>query len=410
MDQLLEKVRSLMDINEITDIMSAYLKMPIVIEDDQFSLLAYSSFYIDDFDEANKQTIFTKRWPLSILEKFIDKGIVDKLKTIPTPFRVAPLAEIGLNQRIVVSAKYNEQILGYIWVQETERQLIETEIDFLQAVSSHVGQLLYQQKQLQLKKKREKSNFYKKIMDDIFQTEAQLKWEAANMNISIPDAFVTIVFTAEPTSEEVFDELLEKVKFFAHSLPIHVELFIDPLKITVIIGYKHSSPQNLLACATELTSTVFNQFSHQQVYHGISREYSTIFLLKKSCQEALEVIKIAKFIGPANLPSFEYGKLGLFRYLESIFHYQKRMKDVNEDLLKLKQKDNESQTCLLQTLEVFLSQNCRLKPTAEKLFIHTNTLKYRLNQISELTSISFDSFHANCQLYIDLQLLKADSR
>lgn len=79
---------------------------------------------------------------------------------------------------------------------------------------------------------------------------------------------------------------------------------------------------------------------------------------------------------------------------------------MNEDLLKLKQKDEESQTNLLQTLEVYLEENCRLKQAAEKLFIHTNTLKYRLNQISELTEISFDDFHANCQLYIDLQILK----
>lgn len=82
------------------------------------------------------------------------------------------------------------------------------------------------------------------------------------------------------------------------------------------------------------------------------------------------------------------------------------MNYVNEDLLKLQQKDKEDHTSLLHTLEVYLSQNCRLKPTAERLFIHINTLKYRLNQITELTSISFDNFQTNCQLYIDLQMLK----
>ncbi|MFS0615719.1 PucR family transcriptional regulator [Lederbergia ruris] len=408
MDRLLKKVQSLTNLNEITDIMSAHLKMPIVMEDDQFSLLAYSSFYIDHFDEVNRQTIFTKHWPLSILEKFMEKGIVDKLKTNPKPFRVEPLREIGLNQRIVVSAKYNEQILGYIWIQETDRQLKDAEIDFLQAVSFYVGQLLYQQKKLKWKKEQEKSYFYKKIMDDMFQTEAQLKWEAANLNISIPDVFTTIVFTVNSSSEDMFDKLLEKVELFANSLTFHLDLFIDQLKITVILGYKHSSPKDLFVCASELTAAIFSQFSHRHVLHGISNEYSSILLLKRSYQEALEVIKIAKFIGPYNLPTYEYGKLGIFRYLEGISQYHKTWNDVNKDLLKLKQKDEESQTRLLQTLEVFLTQNCRLKPTAEKLFIHPNTLKYRLNQITELTSITFDSFEANCQLYIDLQLLKVD--
>ncbi|GIN57378.1 proline-responsive transcriptional activator PutR [Lederbergia ruris] len=408
MDRLLEKVQSLTNLNEITDIMSAHLKMPIVMEDDQFSLLAYSSFYIDHFDEVNRQTIFTKHWPLSILEKFMEKGIVDKLKTNPEPFRVEPLREIGLNQRIVVSAKYNDQILGYIWIQETDRQLKDTEIDFLQAVSFHVGQLLYQQKKLKWKKEQEKSSFYKRVMDDMFQTEAQLKWEAANLNISLPDVFTTVVFTVNSARKDESDKLLEKVELFANSLPFQVEVFIDQLKITVILGYKHPSSKNLIDCARELTAAVFSQFSNRSVFYGISNEYSSILLLKKSYQEALEVIKIAKFIGPTTLPTYEYGRLGIFRYLESISQYHKKWNDVNENLLKLKQKDKESQTRLLQTLEVFLSQNCRLKPTAEKLFIHPNTLKYRLNQITELTSITFDNFQENCQLYIDLQLLKVD--
>ncbi|RST72735.1 PucR family transcriptional regulator [Siminovitchia acidinfaciens] len=406
MDRLLEKIRSLTSIEEITEIISEYLKKPVVIEDEQFTLLAYSSFYIDQFDEANKQTIFTKRWTIPILEKFMDDGIVDQLKTIPEPFRVEKIEAIGLNQRVVVSARYKERVLGFIWVQETDHLLTDEEFGYLQEVSFHVGKLLYQKKQLKLKRDEEKNNFYKKVMDDTFQTEAQIKWEAANVNISMPDSFISIVFAVDPTSEEAFGELIEKVGLFANALKMPTHLFIDQLKVIVMIGSSLSSPKDLSIQANALVSSVLAQFSEEQVYAGISREYTSVIHLRKSYMEAIEVIRTAKFIGMEELPSFEYQKLGLFRYLEAIFHYQKQMDDVNPDLLKLKQKDDESQTSLLQTLEVYLEENCRLKHAAKKLYIHTNTLKYRLNQIEELTSIRFDDFHANCQLYIDLQIMK----
>lgn len=410
MDRLLEKIHSLTNIEEITEMISEYLKKPVVIEDEQFTLLAYSSFYIDQFDEANKQTIFTKRWTIPILEKFMDHGIVDQLKTIPVPFRVEKIDEIGLNQRVVVSAKYKDRVLGFIWVQETGSFLTDDQLSFLMDVSFHVGKLLYQNKQLKLKKDEEKNLFYKKVLGNAFQKEAQIKWEAANVNISLPDSFISIVFTVGPSSEKAFGELLEKVGLFANALKMPTQLFIDQLMIIVMIGSSLSSTKGLSIHADELTSSVLAQFSEEQVYAGVSREYSSVTRLRKSYLEAMEVIKTAKFIGLGELPSFEYEKLGLFRYLEEISHYQKKMDDVNEDLLKLQQKDEESQTSLLQTLQVYLEENCRLKQAAERLFIHTNTLKYRLNQITELTSITFDDFIKNCQLYIDLQIMKVNDR
>ncbi|MBD8004137.1 PucR family transcriptional regulator [Bacillus norwichensis] len=407
MERLLEKITSLTNIEEITELISQFLKKPVVIEDEQFSLLAYSSFYIDQFDEANKQTIFTKRWTIPILEKFMDEGIVDRLKTLPEPFRVEKIEDIGLNQRVVVSAKYKSRVFGFIWVQETDRTLTEDELSFLLDVSFHVGKLLYQNKQLKLKKDEQKNEFFKKILEDTFQTEAQIKWEAANVNIPIPDSFISIVFTVGPSSEESFGELLEKIGLFANTLKMPSHVFINQLMAVVLIGSSLSSPTDLKIHANTLVTSVLGQFNEEKVYTGISNQYTSVIHMRKSYLEAIEVIKTAKFIGIKELSSFEYKKLGLFRYLETILQQQKKMGDQNEDLLKLKQKDEESQTNLLQTLEIYLEESCRLKQAAEKLFIHTNTLKYRLNQINQLTEIDFDDFNQNCQLYIDLKIMKA---
>ncbi|MCO0600193.1 helix-turn-helix domain-containing protein [Peribacillus butanolivorans] len=401
----LEKILTLTNINDITDMVSTYLKKPVVIENDQFLLLAYSSYYIEHFDQANQQTIFTKHWPIPILEKFMDEGIVEQLKTVEHPFRVKQIEEIGLNQRVVVSAVHKGQVFGFIWVQETE-VMPDSDLEFLHEVSHHIGKLLYQKKQINMKKDEEKNEFYQKVIDEVYQTENQIKWEAANMSLLIPETFLVNVYTIAQSDAEHFDELTDTVSLFANALNHFSHVFTNQLKIIVLIGSNGKGKDLLSDSATDLTNTVLSQFNGQKVFSGIGNEYSSILQLRKSYLEALEVINAAKFIGkPEQLP-FQYSKLGIFRYLEMISNHHGKTNYINMDLQILQKKDQESQTKLLQTMEIFLLNNCRIKPTAEQLYIHTNTLKYRMNQIADLTSIDFDDFHSRIQLYVDLQLLK----
>ncbi|MBK5461608.1 PucR family transcriptional regulator [Peribacillus sp. TH27] len=401
----LEKILTLTNINDITDMVSTYLKKPVVIENDQFLLLAYSSYYIEHFDQANQQTIFTKHWPIPILEKFMDEGIVEQLKTVEHPFRVKQIEEIGLNQRVVVSAVHKGQVFGFIWVQETE-VMPDSDLEFLHEVSHHIGKLLYQKKQINMKKDEEKNEFYQKVIDEVYQTENQIKWEAANMSLLIPETFLVNVFTIAQSDAEHFDELTDTVSLFANALNHFSHVFTNQLKIIVLIGSNGKGKDLLSDSATDLTNTVLSQFNGQKVFSGIGNEYSSILQLRKSYLEALEVINAAKFIGkPEQLP-FQYSKLGIFRYLEMISNHHGKTNYINMDLQILQKKDKESQTKLLQTMEIFLLNNCRIKPTAEQLYIHTNTLKYRMNQIADLTSIDFDDFHSRIQLYVDVQLLK----
>ncbi|MCK2018399.1 PucR family transcriptional regulator [Peribacillus frigoritolerans] len=404
----LEKILTLTNINDITDMVSTYLKKPVVIENDQFLLLAYSSYYIEHFDQANRQTIFTKHWPIPILEKFMDEGIVEQLKTVEHPFRVKQIEEIGLNQRVVVSAVHKGQVFGFIWVQETEI-MTDSDLEFLHEVSHHIGKLLYQKKQINMKKDEEKNEFYQKVIDEVYQTENQIKWEAANMSLLIPETFLVNVFTIAQSDAEHFDELADTVSLFANALNHFTHVFTNQLKIIVLIGSNGKGKDLLTDSANDLTNTVLSQFTDKKVFPGIGNEYSSILQLRKSYLEALEVINAAKFIGePEQLP-FQYSKLGIFRYLEMISNHHTKTNYINTDLEILQKKDLESQTKLLQTLEIYLLNNCRIKPTSEQLYIHTNTLKYRLNQITDLTSIDFDDFHSRMQLYIDLQLIKQKS-
>lgn len=57
---------------------------------------------------------------------------------------------------------------------------------------------------------------------------------------------------------------------------------------------------------------------------------------------------------------------------------------------------------LSETLEVFFRTNESLKLTSERLFIHVNTLRYRLDQISKLTGLDWSSTPDKVRLFLGI--------
>lgn len=55
---------------------------------------------------------------------------------------------------------------------------------------------------------------------------------------------------------------------------------------------------------------------------------------------------------------------------------------------------------LYKTLQQYFFSNCDLHLAAEKLFIHPNTLRYRLSKIEQLTGLSFNKIDDSLSLYL----------
>ncbi|RWR00461.1 transcriptional regulator [[Pantoea] beijingensis] len=76
--------------------------------------------------------------------------------------------------------------------------------------------------------------------------------------------------------------------------------------------------------------------------------------------------------------------------------------ELSRPLAKLKSMDGNG--LLRRTLIAWFSHNVQPSATAKALFIHRNTLEYRLNKISELTGLNLGNFDDRLLLYVALQL------
>jgi PucR family transcriptional regulator, purine catabolism regulatory protein len=75
-----------------------------------------------------------------------------------------------------------------------------------------------------------------------------------------------------------------------------------------------------------------------------------------------------------------------------------------ETLGELIDYDEKSGSQLLPTLEAFFTSNGNLSKTAEMLFVHRNTLMYRLKRIEELTGATLDDPEVRFDLQLALKM------
>lgn len=73
-----------------------------------------------------------------------------------------------------------------------------------------------------------------------------------------------------------------------------------------------------------------------------------------------------------------------------------------DQLQKLAQEDTKG--TLQKTLRQYFLQDCDLHPCAEALFIHPNTLRYRLTRIEQITGLNFNKLDDKFLLYLGLSL------
>lgn len=88
--------------------------------------------------------------------------------------------------------------------------------------------------------------------------------------------------------------------------------------------------------------------------------------------------------------------------MSSLLNEPWRREQLEQPYLALQNGD--SKGLLVKTLKIYFLQNCDSALTCEKLHIHRNTLRYRLEKIEQLTSLNIKKIDDIMQLYIAINL------
>ena len=129
---------------------------------------------------------------------------------------------------------------------------------------------------------------------------------------------------------------------------------------------------------------------YEDVSIGLSWPFTDIIEFKRYFNQASASIKHAQHLGMTN-QIFDYSD---FYYYDLLYNYTGKIPlehYCHPALHILRQYDKINNTELYVTLNTYLEHKKNLRTTAEALFIHRNTLVYRINRIHQLTELDLGS-------------------
>lgn len=141
--------------------------------------------------------------------------------------------------------------------------------------------------------------------------------------------------------------------------------------------------------AANIRHQAHSEFPNDPLAAGIGRARDSLDGLRDSYREARQAMTMARRLADPN-PLY-FGELNVYRLLFLLEHSPELAAFCNETIGALIEYDRAQHTELVETLSAYFAHKGNLSATAEALFVHRNTLLYRMERIREISGLDLDN-------------------
>jgi purine catabolism regulator len=136
---------------------------------------------------------------------------------------------------------------------------------------------------------------------------------------------------------------------------------------------------------------------------GVSRLGTGVAALRTGISQAYSAWDLGQHMADLASPYY-YEQMGLYRLLAELRGRDELVRFYEESLGELVRYDDGHGTELVLTLQHFFEQNANASQAARALYVHRNTLNYRLQRIAEITGLDLDDAEARLALQLALKI------
>lgn len=395
------------NLQDIADRLSEMVGNPITIEGVDFELIAHSR-QVEDVDDVRKATILQRRVPEPVVRALWSAGVVEDLVMSRTAVRVEMLESVGLEGRVAIAVRIDDEVVAHIWVQETHRVLEQQDLSLLEHAANMVALELLNIGYRQKSKERMVSGFLDELLvaSEVDETEAQVR--ASRFGLALPELYQLIVVRLTPrpgqqgTSrpEATLTRIVDDITF-RHG--IWSAATHHPGHGVVLVGADEADAEGETRFARLLLEALKSHGFNTLISVG---DWETGFRRVPMAYElAVRCLSVAELLGWHNVvvTGASLGVLQLLPVLARTYATDFGGQPVHSGLAKLLAgEEQQGGFSMVDTLEAFLDCGGDARRTAARLHIHVNTLNYRLRRIYDRTGL--DMFDGRERLAIHMEL------
>ncbi|HHX51254.1 MAG TPA: hypothetical protein GX711_07435 [Clostridia bacterium] len=319
---------------------------------------------------------------------------------------------------VLVPIKANDTVNGYLVVLETQDKLDEQDLRSIEYAGTIAALEFAKERAVFDAERQIKGELLEDLVTGSFNYEEVVIRRASflNFNLKAPlavfvvdiDSFEKYFISEANRNEDHIRKVKSQILEFCHGTladyPGSTMLQMKSDSITGLVRVTGPEEEKLLRQkCLRICQQVEKRYPKVGVSIGVGRTYTGVRHIKKSYEEALTSLRIGRFLtGSASVAFFR--DLGPYRFLYELKDSKAMQSFHQENLGRLKLYDAQNQTELVNTLVCYLKNDGNLRRTAEEMFIHKNSVIYRVKKIEEITGLKLNDPEDRFNLHLSLKL------
>lgn len=407
-------------IESISCMLAETINNPIIFLDSDWNLLHYTDLASNPVPLAYGINLKKNRPTFS--KDFIDtipKDLNEMQKSIT---RMYHLEDVAVKCRILPVAVAN-YIYGYIVIWQTVRDLTEFDFIVLEQASTIVALERIKQKEIEGVRLKIKQEFFDDLLTGKIKSSETLQTlcDLHGLNIHYKYYCIVISISHDNLSEHLdlisrkyeSDNIAKKcvTLIYEHSSTINGEItcLYRNNQIIVLIGQQDTKQDMTINETKQYADTILQLLiqhnSQTSFLVGIGKEYKHIRFVHKSFAEAHEALRLMQRFEERGAVA-HFADHSIYHFLDSNMN-EVQLKDFFlESLGAVFEHDLLHGTSYLVTLENYFINHMNISETAKEMFVHRNTLIYRIEKIKEILKTDLKSYEELLQIQLALRIYR----
>ena len=224
-----------------------------------------------------------------------------------------------------------------------------------------------------------------------------------NYGLHVNDAYHVMLIDRQKEEQSGFYEkiLLRQIENYISQMEWNCMVTEMETSWMLLFSGEKYTEELLGQCAELLSANCLQWKNQKQPLIGIGQPTKNMYCIARSFREAKSVIDLAKM----NVQdTMFYSRLGLYKLLLGITDREAVRSFVWENIGILLDYDKLNDNNLTDVLRVYLKHNGSVKEAAEEMFVHRNTINYKIHRIGELLNCSLTDYEVCARLNMALKL------
>ncbi|MEH7307461.1 PucR family transcriptional regulator [Neobacillus drentensis] len=407
-------------IERILSMLSGTINNPIIFVNKDWNLVDFTEHKDNKVPLAYCFDLIKNRpaFPKDFIDS-IPKNISEMKRSIK---RIYYLEGMEIKCRVLPVAAASS-IYGYIVVWQTVSELTEFDYIILEQASTNIALERIKTKEIEEVKLKIRQDFFDDLLTGEITSSETIHTLSEMHGLNSNYMYYCIVIHIESEEFEQYEDMVARrvsleniarkcvdlVYDYANKADGEVTCFHRNNRIIILIGQNENRPATSVYEAKQYANKVYTilekQISNTTFLIGIGRQYKKIHSLHKSFSEANESIRLMqKFDDRGGISHFE--DHAVYHFLDSNVKDMELEEFFMKRLGKIYEHDHLSGTSYIFTLENYFLNNLNISETAKAMFLHRNTLIYRIEKIKEILNSDLKNSEELLQIQLALKIFR----